>query len=177
MGAVVDRHAAGADHARQVAAYDQRGALVEADAEQQLDARIVELIRRELHEQAGFHLDSSLAFADHEGFRHATCLPFRCYDADANRPHDVSEMPLAVMDTTVFRYRGLDFDEAMQQTGRILNAAQRFGGVAVLLWHNLLYDALDFPGWDRHFEQTLHHGAREKARMCSLKDAFEVFLK
>src|SRR5690606_16824091 len=37
-----------------------------------------------LHETLGFRIDSTLGFAAHEGFRHATSLPFRVYDVPAN---------------------------------------------------------------------------------------------
>ena len=61
-------------------------------------------------EQAGFAYDTSLAFAEHEGFRCGVSFPFRPYDLRAERPRDIVELPLAVMDTSLLepQYRRLD---------------------------------------------------------------------
>lgn len=129
------------------------------------------------HERSGFVLDATLGFAEHEGFRYATCLPFRVFDAWENAPMDLWELPLAAMDTTLFRYRSLSLEEARAATASLVEAVQRFRGVFVPLWHNVLYDALDFSGWHIHFEQTLRQGIEEGARLSTLSDALEIWLE
>ena len=54
-----------------------------------------------LVEKAGFAYDTSLAFAEHEGFRCGASFPFRPYGLDEERPLRLLELPLAVMDTTL----------------------------------------------------------------------------
>lgn len=129
-----------------------------------------------LHARHGFRIDTSLGFAGQEGFRHATCHPFRLYDVHANAPLDVWEMPLAVMESALFNRRGLDPDGAVAQTKAVMETVRRFRGVAVLLWHNILWDELDHPGWGRHFEATLDLAAAGGARIASLQAALAEWL-
>ena len=67
-----------------------------------------------LVEAAGFAYDSSLAFAEHEGFRCGASLPLPPLLPDGGTPLRLLEVPLAVMDTTLRgdRYRALDASTA-----------------------------------------------------------------
>ena len=64
----------------------------------------------------------------------------------------------------------------MEATRDLLKTCQRFGGVAVMLWHNVLWDELDYPGWGHHFTDTLDEAVRAKARIASLHEALTVWL-
>ena len=124
-----------------------------------------------LHEAAGFRVDATLGFAEHEGFRHATCLPFPLFDIGRNAPLDVWEMPLALMDAALFNRRHLSPAEAQQATDELLRTCKRFGGVGVMLWHNVLWDEEDHAGWGRHFLQTLDRARAQGALITSLREA------
>ncbi len=124
-----------------------------------------------LHEAAGFRLDSTLGFARQPGFRRGTCLPFPLFDLRANAPLGVWELPLAVMDTTLFAHLGLAPEEAGQTLLDLFAACRRVGGVCVVLWHNTLYDELDFPGQADVFERTLDRALEDGAAVLSLRDA------
>jgi len=121
-------------------------------------------------DQEGFQIDSTLWFSKHEGFRRATCHPFRLFDLHEDRPANVWEMPLTVMDTTLFSHRGLSPEEATEQIQNIFDAAKRVGGCAVLLWHNALYDEVNFPGQAAVFERTLDVAPADGAFVGSLRD-------
>lgn len=129
------------------------------------------------HDAAGFKIDSSLAFADHEGFRHATCHPFQIYDVAGNKSLAIWEMPLCLMDGTVFNYRKLKDAEVQAVTQRLVDTCKQFGGVCVALWHNTLWDEMDFPGWGAHFLQTMDYVQQERARVDSLQIALGAYLK
>ena len=129
-----------------------------------------------LQQAAGFRIDSSLGFSETEGFRHATCLPFQRFDVSANAPTDLWEMPLSMMESAVFNRRGLALAEALRATADILQTCRRFGGVAVMLWHNVLWDELDHPDWGFHFTETLDAAASEGACIASLRDALSWWL-
>jgi peptidoglycan/xylan/chitin deacetylase (PgdA/CDA1 family) len=124
-----------------------------------------------LHAATAFRQDSSLGFAEHEGFRSGTCHPFRLFDHPGNRPLPVWEIPLCVMDATLFYRRSLDADGAVEATRRITDQVRRFGGVAVMLWHNVLWDEIDHPGWGDHFERTLEQAASNGARFVTIEEA------
>jgi len=103
-------------------------------------------ITHDIHQQAGLLYDSSLGYADHEGFRNSYCLPFRPYDFTADRMMDTWEIPLTLMDVTLFNYRKLNFREALESISDLLKEVNKFGGVFVLLWHNGQNDEFLLPG-------------------------------
>lgn len=124
-----------------------------------------------IHGSAGFRIDSTLGFAESEGFRRGTCLPFRLYDLVEDRALDVWEMPLAIMESALFSRKGLDTDEAVTATVKILETCRRFRGACVVLWHNVLWDELDFPGWGSHFTRVLDLARDMGGGIVSLRDA------
>ncbi len=126
-----------------------------------------------LHEENGLEIDSTLGFAEHEGFRRSTCVPFRLFDPYADRATSVWEMPLTVMDGTLFNRRDLDVDGAVDATAHVMDLCERFGGCAVLLWHNVLWDEMDAPGWAQHFEATISEARRRDVRISALGGALE----
>lgn len=121
--------------------------------------------------EAGFRIDSSLGFADHEGFRNGTCLPFRIYDLVEDRPLPVWEMPVAAMDAALFNRRGLGPEEAHAAVQELMAMVRRFDGVLVMIWHNQLWDERDHPGWGAVFGQVLEDAVRGGALVSSLEGA------
>ncbi len=128
-----------------------------------------------LQQAAGFLLDSTLGFSAREGFRRGTCFPFRLYDLDADTPLDLWELPLVGMDTTLFTHRGLDPAGAERAVFDLYAACRRVGGCCVLLWHNTLYDEVDYPGQAAVFERTLDAALDGGAAVLSLRDALAGF--
>ena len=102
-------------------------------------------------------------------------MPFRIFDVDANRALDLWEFPLVVMDSALFNRQKLTPDQAIDQTKAVLSQCKEFGGVGVVLWHNVLWDEIDFPGWGRHFESIMEWTMGSGARTMSLEGAFEMW--
>jgi hypothetical protein len=107
-------------------------------------------------ERLGFTYDSSLGFSDAIGFRAGIAHPFRPWDFARDRPLDLVEIPLAVMDATFEeRYLGLSARRAEPLVRRLLeDAAERGGGFAVL-WHTDRFDPASSQRWDRLYEQVI----------------------
>lgn len=124
-----------------------------------------------LQQAAGFRLDSTLGFARQAGFRRGTCFPFPLFDVRAGAPLGLWELPLTAMDTTLFTHGGLAPAEAERAVADLFAACRRVGGVCVLLWHNTLYDEVDFPGQADVFERTLDQALADGAAVLSLRDA------
>lgn len=120
---------------------------------------------------AGFGIDSTLGFGDAAGFRRGTCLPFRIWNPARGEPTRIREMPLAIMESALFNRRGLDADAAVAETESLMATCRRHGGVLVALWHNTLWDEDDYPGWGRHFTETLDRAGTEGAVIRSLTSA------
>ena len=88
------------------------------------------------HEYAELKYDSSLCFAEHEGFRNSFCLPFKLYDFKNDKTINVWEFPLIVMDTTLFYYQKYNKTEALNSINNLITEINKFSGIFTLLWHN-----------------------------------------
>jgi hypothetical protein len=103
-----------------------------------------------LLERAGLSYDSSLAFAEHEGFRCGCSWPFRPYSLADERPLDLVELPLALMDTGLrgAQYRALDSEAAERASLAVLERVAGGGGAVAVLWHNIRFDRRSARGYD-----------------------------
>ena len=90
----------------------------------------------ETWEAAGLQYDSSVGFAEMPGFRCGTGRPFHVYDLARRTPLRLVERPLLVMDATLFSYQQLPYAEALDTALQVAARSRRFGGDAVILWHN-----------------------------------------
>lgn len=122
-----------------------------------------------LLEQARFSYDTSLAFAEHEGFRCGCSFPFRPYHLGQERPLDLVELPLAVMDGTLQQphYRSLDAASAERAATAVLARVGRSGGAASILWHNNRFDRRVSRGYDGVYWRLVDRALKEGAWAAS----------
>jgi hypothetical protein len=114
-------------------------------------------------EQVGLTYDSTMGYADQEGFRCGTCHPFRPFDVEQNRELDLWEWPLVVMDCTLYKYRKLAPE---QGEARMLELAQRcrqVEGTFTLLWHNSVL-AGGFQHWAAAYRRVVRTLAEKMQR-------------
>jgi hypothetical protein len=121
-----------------------------------------------LLERAGFSYDTSLAFAEHEGFRCGCSFPFRPYSLAEERPLDLLELPLAVMDGTLQQphYRGLPAREAEPTAAAVFARVRESGGASSLLWHNSRFDPRLSRGYDEVY-WNLVDGVRDQGGIAT----------
>jgi hypothetical protein len=115
----------------------------------------------------GFRYDTSLGFPDALGFRAGIAHPFRPWDLERNRPADLVEVPLAVMDATLAeeRYEGLSAEAAKPRVFSLLDWAAENGGGFSILWHPERFDAPSSRGWDRLYFDVID-AVRERGGIC-----------
>jgi peptidoglycan/xylan/chitin deacetylase (PgdA/CDA1 family) len=115
----------------------------------------------------GFRYDTSLGFPDALGFRAGIAHPFRPWDLERNRPADLVEVPLAVMDATLAeeRYEGLSAEAAKPRVFSLLDWAAEHGGGFSILWHPERFDAPSSRGWDRLYFDVIY-AVRERGGVC-----------
>ena len=90
--------------------------------------------------KAGFLYDTTFGYADCAGFRNGMCHPFRPYNLDTDAVIDILEIPLVVMDGTLFSsYMRLTPDEALSQVKCLIDRVAECRGVFTLLWHNSMF--------------------------------------
>jgi peptidoglycan/xylan/chitin deacetylase (PgdA/CDA1 family) len=118
-------------------------------------------------EELGFAYDSSLGYASRLGFRAGIAHPFRPWSLESDRPLDLVEIPLAVMDVTLAeeRYLGLRARAAQERIASLLDWAAENGGGFAILWHTDRFDPWTARGWDRLYEWTIG-AVRERGGVC-----------
>jgi len=87
-------------------------------------------------ERVGLVYDSTMGYADHEGFRCGTCHLFRPFDIEQNRELDLLEYPLIVMDDTLRSYRRMTPKQSEKRILELARRCRQVEGTFTLLWHN-----------------------------------------
>ena len=87
-------------------------------------------------ENCSLAYDSSVGYAEMAGFRAGTCVPYRPWLFALNRPADLIEIPLLVMDRTLLSYMGLTREQATHVVKELANRSEAVGGVLSMVWHN-----------------------------------------
>lgn len=100
----------------------------------------------QIQQKAGLKYDASLGFAEFEGFRYSYCWPFRLYDFENDRSMDLWEIPLTLMDSTLFYYRKLNLGSSRDSVENLVGEILKFNGVFSLLWHNNFFDEREIKG-------------------------------
>jgi hypothetical protein len=100
----------------------------------------------QIQQKAGLKYDASLGFAEQEGFRHSYCWPFKLYDFKNDRSMDLWEIPLTLMERTLFSYRKLDLGSSRTSVEELVAEVIKFNGVFSLLWHNNFFDEREIKG-------------------------------
>lgn len=122
----------------------------------------------ELLAKAGFRYDTTLGYSDAVGFRGGMCHPFRPYDLNSEKPIDILEIPLCIMDTALF--------DLEKRTGsmwktieNLMKVAEKYGGVLTLLWHNDTFSSPFKGSLCRLYIKALAH-AKEKGAWITSAD-------
>jgi hypothetical protein len=105
-------------------------------------------------EQWGLAYDSTLGYADHEGFRAGTCWRFRPFDVQLDRPLELWEIPLIVMDATLFRHRALTPEQGKERILELARRSMSVGGTFTLLWHNSSF-INSWEPWGKMYREAL----------------------
>ncbi|MCL5788454.1 MAG: hypothetical protein M1357_01405 [Candidatus Marsarchaeota archaeon] len=88
----------------------------------------------EIADEAGFGYDATVGQPDKLCYKVGLCSPFHPPSATW-RPLNLLELPLTVMDTTLWGYLKLGEPEGFEAVMSMFDAVTRFKGLFVLLWH------------------------------------------
>ena len=108
-------------------------------------------------EMAHFSYDSTLGYNEALGFRAGIAAPYRPWDHELDEAMDLMELPLTVMDGTLFRTLLLNGPQAARRTVEQLQIVEDVGGLAVLLWHPNGAAEEHFPGWWSSYREVLDY--------------------
>lgn len=129
-------------------------------------------------ESAGLLYDTTIGFADTEGFRCGTCFPFKPYDLLDNRILDIWEIPLILMDVSLQSddYRAYSPEEGLEKTKKLIDRVKSYNGVFTMLYHNSSFDYTDhaWNGWKETFEGTMRYLYEENSLGTSGREIIEA---
>ncbi len=114
-----------------------------------------------IQEKLRLKYDTTLSFADKEGFRSGTCFPFRPYDVLEDRVIDIWEIPLIVMEASLDNsdYSEYTPSQGYDKTVELIEVVRKYKGVFSLLWHNSTLDGYDSKNqpWILIYENILKY--------------------
>ena len=118
-------------------------------------------------DRLGFRYDATLGFPDAPGFRAGIAHPFRPWDAAADRPLRLVEIPLGAMDVTMSeeRFLGLSATAAERCLLALVRWAAEHGGGFSVLWHTDRFDRGTARGWDRLYLRLIA-AVRDHGGVC-----------
>jgi hypothetical protein len=102
-------------------------------------------------ERAGIQYDMSIGFPDRVGPRAGFSYPFFPYCLRDDRPYDVVEFSLMLMDVTLRSYMGLKAGDASRATETAIDDVRRKGGSMSVVWHPIVFGGARDPGYDKVF--------------------------
>jgi hypothetical protein len=108
-------------------------------------------------EWAGIQYDMSMGFPDRPGPRAGFSYPYFPYCLAEDRPYDVLEISLFVMDVTLRSYLHLKGSSAWPALKTIIDDVCVKGGCASLVWHPIVFGGARDPGYDRLFWETVRY--------------------
>lgn len=111
-------------------------------------------------EAAGFTYDATFGDRQNPGAVNELFFPFRPHDPATQRVMDLTVLPLTVMDVSLFRYRRLDSQPALEVAWKAVLPIIERGGLVSLLWHNNYFNEPEYYGWQWVYEKLLERCAQ-----------------
>jgi hypothetical protein len=102
-------------------------------------------------EAAGIEYDMSMGFPDQVGPRAGFSFPYFPYCLKEDRPYNVVQISLFLMDVTMRGYLNLKLEDAENLINQTLQGLRRKGGCVSVVWHPILFGGARDPGYDTLF--------------------------
>ena len=107
-------------------------------------------------EEAGMEWDSTVGYADREGFRCGTCYPYSVFDIVTRRKLKLKERPLIVMDGSFITYQShMTPREVELRIVELINKVRRYNGEFVFLWHNSSFNSFRWNPYQYIYRKVL----------------------
>lgn len=122
----------------------------------------------------GFKYDTTFGYPDMPGFRNGMCHPFKPFDLCKEKEVDILEIPLTVMDGSLFK---MPLDEAWAIIKGLIEITEKNKGVITILWHNNTFDEIFYGKWAKLYEKILRFLKEKKAWMTSEEEVYNCWIK
>jgi hypothetical protein len=108
-------------------------------------------------EKAGIAYDMSMGFHDHTGPRAGFSYPYFPYCVAEDRPYNVLQISLFLMDVTLQGYMRLKPAPAWNVIEATLDDLGSKGGCASVVWHPIVFGGARDPGYDDLYWRLVDH--------------------
>ena len=129
----------------------------------------------ELLSKAGFKYDTTFGYAGMVGFRNGMCHPFKPFNLNTNKEINVLEIPLTIMDGTLFDYMKLDMEGAWKIVKLLIDITEENNGVITILWHNRFFDDLFNQDKREFYERILDYCSKKNAWMTNGEEIWKHY--
>ncbi len=128
-------------------------------------------------EKSGIILDTTGGYADVVGFRFGTSHPFRPFNFKTGKAYDLIEVPLIVMEGTLFqkKYMALDANSGFQKIRDLIDTVKRYNGVFTFLWHNTSFENSEFNA-DWVYEETIKYATLNGFKSVNSEEIVNFYL-
>lgn len=120
----------------------------------------------EHHEKIGLEYDTSLGFKKYVGFRWGTCFPFKPLNAKTGKEMNIIELPLTIMDATLFDNK----EKAWKEISEVIESVEGFGGLLVVLFHHSTFNEREYPGWTETYKKIISTCKEKNAWIATGKE-------
>jgi hypothetical protein len=104
---------------------------------------------------AGFEYDATYSLPHELGPRGGWPFPFHACDPRTGEFLDLIELPMTVMDATLFRHFRLNGSDALEAAWHAIESVIEVGGMVSLLWHNNYFNEPEYAEWQEVYEEIL----------------------
>ncbi|WP_430934256.1 polysaccharide deacetylase family protein [Saccharicrinis sp. 156] len=105
-----------------------------------------------LWDKNDMQIDSTMGYADHEGFRCGTGDVFNVYDFLEQKELRLRERPLIIMDGNLVSY---GISEAIRKIKEYIHTAKKYNSVITILFHNTTFYGEYWNGYDKLYTESL----------------------
>jgi len=109
----------------------------------------------DIQEKSGIRFDMSMGFPDRIGPRSGFSFPYFPWNIEQDRPYDVLQISLFLMDVTLRSYMHLGADDAWGAISGSLDALRRKRGGVSVVWHPIVFGNARDPGYGDLFWQLV----------------------
>jgi peptidoglycan/xylan/chitin deacetylase (PgdA/CDA1 family) len=126
--------------------------------------------------RAGFRYDTSLGYNEMVGFRNGMCHPFRPFNLHTGREINILEIPLTIMDDTLFEST-MSYEEVWELSKRLIDTVAEYHGVICLNWHSESFNCPFKDPREIMYKKILQYCSDKKAWMTSGEKIYEWWEK
>ncbi len=128
-------------------------------------------------EKAGILYDSTLGYWEHAGYRAGISFPFKPFNLSENRPFNILEIPMHVMDVSLFSPIAMNqnFESGRRWLLNRIKHTRKQKGHLSLLWHYRTFDNIDYPGWGNLYKESILRAKKNNGWICSFNELYKYW--